>query len=578
MKIRLGFWIFLLSFQAALWAQTPQSFISHKVRKSETLYSLSRQYQVSVDQILTYNAIVKKTGLKKRMILRIPVYASQPKPEPKVETQTSLYTVQPKETKWRIAYKNGITVAELEALNPQIKGGLQIGQQIQLPTKEDSADTVALQVDESFNYYKVQPKEGFFRIQQKIGVDKATLESLNPGLIESGLQVGMILKVPGEATGQLKVENALLVETTRLADSLKLPAQVSLALLLPFKGNEILFDSVARTKYQLSRRNLHTISLDFYFGTLLAVEEAARLGVQVLLEIFDTQNDKYRIKQFVEEGKLNGFDAFIGPLIPGNFDFLSSSKLFAKTPKISPLSTKPVVLRPQVFQSVPSEESLRERMFEYLEKYPDTLANVFVVADSLHRQLEPRWKSLYPQAQFLRPEGSNVLVPDLVDSLIVDSLHNKVILESKDLALIASTTSLLNAQLSKGKTIELFTSYKDNIYNNAQIPKEQLGALKFTYPDQRRPLQENSDTLFMEKFRLKFGNFPETTATRAHDLVLDLILRIAVRGDLSSAVDLGRTEYQENTFDYQSSGVDGYENKALFILQHRGFDVVELKK
>ncbi|MGC6479471.1 MAG: PBP1 and LysM peptidoglycan-binding domain-containing protein [Flavobacteriaceae bacterium] len=578
MRIFFRFLILFLGFHWGLLAQTPSSFVSHKVRKSETLYSLARQYQVSVDQILTYNAIVKKTGLKRRMILRIPVYQQPVVEAAKPVEEYRLYTVQPKETKWRIAYKNGISVADLETLNPQILNGLQIGQQIRLPAQETKSDSVQVEVDESYNYYTVQPKEGFYRIKQKIGVDRATLESLNPDLTTTGLQVGMILKVPGDATGDLKVQDALLVETTRLVDSLELPAQLSLALLLPFKGNEITFDSVARTKYQLSRRNLHTISLDFYFGTLLAIEEASRIGIQVLLETFDTQNDKYRIKQLVESGKLNGFDVFIGPLIPGNFNFLSSSKLLAKTPKIFPLSTKAITYRPQVIQSIPSEEILRSYMFDYLQKYPDTLAQVFVVADSIHQKLEPRWKSLYPKAQMLRPEGGNVLLPDLVDSLLVDSIPNKVFLESKDLALIASTTSLLNAQLSKGKDVTLFTSYKDNIYNNAKIPKEQLGALRFTYPDFRRPLMETKDTLFMERYRLKYGNFPESSAIRAYDLVLDLILRLAVGDDLAEAMNLGRTEYQENAFDYRSTEDGAYENQALFMLQHEGFDIVELKK
>ncbi|MGB0376236.1 MAG: PBP1 and LysM peptidoglycan-binding domain-containing protein [Flavobacteriaceae bacterium] len=578
------YWIVFLAlfigFQTPLRAQTPERFISHKVRKSETLYSLARQYEVSVDQILTYNAIVKKTGLKRRMILRIPVYTQEPKSAPTPIYDFVLYTVQPKETKWRIAYKNGLTVADLEALNPQILNGLQIGQQIRLPQPSDAAkrDSISPTIDESFNYYTVQPKEGFYRIQQKIGVDRATLETLNPQLAETGLQVGMILKVPGDATGELKVENALLVETNRIADSLKLPAQVSLALLLPFKGQEILFDSVARTQYQLSRRNLHTISLDFYFGALLAIDEASRLGVQILLEVFDTQNDKYQIKQLVEQGKLNGFDALIGPLIPSNFDFLSGSKLLAKTPKISPLSTKRVRFRSNVIQSMPSEKRLRDRMFSYLEKYPDTLSQVFVVVDSIHKDLEPRWKNLYPQAQLLLPEVGNVLLPDLVDSLLVDSIPNKVILESKDLALIASTTSLLNAQLSKGKAIELYTSYRSNIYDNAQIPKEQLGALKFTYPDVRKPLGELKDTLFLERYHQKFGNFPEANAIRAYDIVLDFILRLAVGRELSSGMQLGRTEYRENAFDYRLVDEGAYENTAVFVLQHQGFEIVELKK
>ena len=54
--------------------------------------------------------------------------------------------------KWRLAYRYGITIQELERLNPQIKDGLKIGQEIVIP-KRTVEETKAL--EESFNYYKV---------------------------------------------------------------------------------------------------------------------------------------------------------------------------------------------------------------------------------------------------------------------------------------------------------------------------------------------------------------------------------------------------------------------------------------
>ena len=68
------------------------------------------------------------------------------------------YLVLPKETKWRLAYRYGITVQALEELNPQIKDGLKIGQEIVVP-KRTTSETQAL--EEEFNYYKVKPKKDF---------------------------------------------------------------------------------------------------------------------------------------------------------------------------------------------------------------------------------------------------------------------------------------------------------------------------------------------------------------------------------------------------------------------------------
>ena len=48
------------------------SFIEHTVKKQETLYGISKQYSISVDEILSCNPEIKKTGLKTGIILRIP--------------------------------------------------------------------------------------------------------------------------------------------------------------------------------------------------------------------------------------------------------------------------------------------------------------------------------------------------------------------------------------------------------------------------------------------------------------------------------------------------------------------------
>ena len=45
-----------------------------------------------------------------------------------------------------------------------------------------------------------------------------------------GLQSGMILRVPGEAKGELKIQNDLLVERISLLDSLNESHEIELAL------------------------------------------------------------------------------------------------------------------------------------------------------------------------------------------------------------------------------------------------------------------------------------------------------------------------------------------------------------
>ena len=69
--------VFIFSFLFVLTAfgqNTPERFLTHKVKKKETLYGLARKYNISIDQIKEYNSLIEKIGLKKRMELKIPVY------------------------------------------------------------------------------------------------------------------------------------------------------------------------------------------------------------------------------------------------------------------------------------------------------------------------------------------------------------------------------------------------------------------------------------------------------------------------------------------------------------------------
>ena len=561
----------------------PEKFLSHKVKKKETVFGITRKYNITESQLYEYNPLLKKIGLRKRMVLRIPVYPvvveEVPEPPLEVDQNTQAYVVKPKETKWRIAYNFQMTIPELEALNPQIKKGLKEGQEIRVPivASTTESETVDPTWDSNYNYYKVLPKEGYYRIEKKIGVTQKVLHSLNPNLSASGLQAGMILRVPGEAKGELKIQDDLLVGRLSLLDSLNEAHEIELALLLPFKAKTIEYDSIEDTRRLLQSRNLHTLSADFYSGVLLAVDTLSHYGVSVKLNVFDTQNSISRVNEIVDNHDFSDTDAIIGPLIPSNFDYLSTKAQVRKTPKVAPLSTNPVSLREAVYQSVTSKNFLRKRMFEYLDKTLNREDNIVLVVDSLSRPVEKELLELFPKATVLRPEKSNYLLPDLVDSLLVDTLPNKVILESQDFSLISSASSQMSAQQSELRAVQLFTTYRGNAYENPNLSRKQLGDLKFTYTTDRLPLKLGEYNHFQNHYISTFGKPPNRTAIRAYDLTMDLILRKAYSGNFKSIDKIGETDYQEHRFLYQKQN-KSFENTGYFLLQHKDYEIIELKK
>ncbi|MBT6160377.1 MAG: LysM peptidoglycan-binding domain-containing protein [Flavobacteriaceae bacterium] len=559
---------------------TPDEFIFHRVKKNETLYGLAKEYGVTEAQLLEYNPLLEKIGLKRRMTVRIPVYGrkiSKTK-ETKAEKTVAFqyHTVAPKETKWRLAYRYGTTIQVLDSLNPQLKDGLKIGQEIRIPIAEEENEIP--EFDSAFNYYKVLPKEGYYRIEKKLGVTQTVLDSLNPILLVDGLKAGMILKVPGMASGNLKVESDLLVERPNLQDSLIVKDAIKLSLLLPFNLKTINLDSVADTAALLKGRNLSTIALDFYSGVLSALEAAKQQGITVELDVFDTANNTQTLQKIIQEEKLETSDAIIGPLIPSNFDFVSQQARLQNTPKIAPLSSMPVVLRKNVFQTITPEKFYREKMYHYLDQVLDSTQNVLIIADAANSATERALKQRFPWSQTMRPQSGNYVLPETVDSLLLDSKPNKVILESNSFALITSVISQMNAQNSEDRNVQLFTTYKGNIYENDNLSLKIMGGIQFTYPAGSYPLQWIEEHPFVVNYKQRFGKLPSKEAIRAYDVTRDLIQRLTVKESLSAAVAIGETEQVENRFHYVPESNGSFVNKGLYLLQHQSYEIIEIKE
>ena len=570
---------FILGIKISL-SQVPQDFLIHRVKKGETLTQIIDFYGISEIQLNEYNPSLNKLGIKKRMLLRIPVYKKisplDTKKQNKSVKSFETYTVKPKETKWRLAYEHGMTINELDSLNPQILNGLKIGQEIRVRNLDYSK--IIPEKDSLYNYYQVLPSEGYYRVEKKLGVNRYTLDSLNPNLKNTGLQAGMILKIPDSLSGKLKIENDLLIERVNLIDSTFKIGKLKIGLLLPFKAKEIIFDSIENTKKVLQERNLHTISLDFYTGVLFALQKASESGIEIELSTFDTENKKSKLKNIAASGSLDTLDLIVGPLIPSNFDYISNQKNLINIPKIAPLSSKPVNFRKNVFQSVTDENFFRKKMFIFLEKELDTTHNIIIVADSKNNKVKNELHSRFPWAINLRPEKFDYIIPELIDSLLLDSIPNKIILETQSFPLIASALSQFSAQNNEFRDVQVFTTYRSNVYNNDNLSRKSLGGIKFTYPSGSKPLDETIGNKFVDDFVLNYGKPPNYNALRGYDVVLDAVLRFAVSENIRKSVDLGETQYESNRFFYRKNQNESFINNATFILQHKGYEVYEIKE
>lgn len=103
--------IFTFSLALALSAQT-----DHVVQKGDTLYSLSRKYGVSVDEIMSKNGLLSPNELKTGIILQIPQNNLDFNGN-SWYIKSSEYYVKKGDTLYSISRRNGMSVDELRTLN-----------------------------------------------------------------------------------------------------------------------------------------------------------------------------------------------------------------------------------------------------------------------------------------------------------------------------------------------------------------------------------------------------------------------------------------------------------------------------
>jgi LysM repeat protein len=113
-------------------------YIKHKVRKGETVYSITRFYNIEIEKLKRNNPEFEKEGLKESQWLLIPI---NPKAlifnkgkDFKNENHLKLYyTVLPKETMYNIAKGHfGISVEDLQQRNTLKSTDLSVGQQLHI--------------------------------------------------------------------------------------------------------------------------------------------------------------------------------------------------------------------------------------------------------------------------------------------------------------------------------------------------------------------------------------------------------------------------------------------------------------
>jgi LysM repeat protein len=622
--------------ESGLQQREPIGYTSHKTKRKETLFGISKQYNISEDDIKRYNKELYSVQLKKGMILKIPRYKKvDPSEKVYIEDNYEIYTVQPKETRWSIANKYGITIDSLLVLNPKlskITDYLSSGQELLLPKILGSSikdqetqlynsytvpakqtfyslekkfgltanEIIALNPEikergglkegmilripvkkmetgevniENYNFYEVKPKQTEFSLTRKFGVTYTELLELNPEL-KGGLKAGMVLKLPKAQTGNFDVKNALILDKINLRDSVNTLNRPKLVFLLPFRLDRLDLNDNAATKSAIENRKDVKYSLGLYSGAMVALDSIAKLGISVDVKTYDTQLDLNRTKGILQKENLIGVSAIFGPLESQSLKEVALQATEYGVPVVAPLTDKSDLSLNNVFFALPSEKVMADHMMTYVEGLR-TNENVIIIADQKNKPTESALLMKFPGAKIVALKEDRTVDIDKISKILSLETENWVFLETDQANVVYHVGSLLNSLISEDIGIRLFTTDKNKAFDSEVVSYSHLSNLRFTYPSASREIGENS---FVKLYRKRFGADPDAYAVRGFDLTYDLLLKLAYKNDLVSASKLvGETEYVGNKFNFNKDISSGYYNRASYILGYENMNVIELK-
>ena len=487
---------------------------SHIVLEKQTLYSISKTYGVTIEDIYRFNPQVKERGLKKNDILVIP--------------------------------------ASIE---------------ISVPKEETGARKLVQPASKAERIHVVKWFEDIDMIAKKYGVSAETIIEAN-NLKDRKLSKRLKLIIPYEDIEVSEPEEDNVTETadsTATADSsaindhalfpdwLKQNKEVKMSVILPLKatGNS-------------SNRN----NMDFYSGVLLAAHDLGKEGINMEISVFDMADGNIPIT----DSRIESSDVVIGPIAPG--DLAAVLELSdGKSHIVSPLDPRAEQLArthgnfihaptPHAVQYhdiaawIKEDSKEEDRILVITEKGARETENIIMMKSAIDSA-----GISYSPFSYSILEGRNITDP--LTGLMTENGANRVFIASESEAFVNDVVRNLNVMIHKKYNVVLYAPSKIRSFETIEVENFHNTSMHVSlgyYIDYDDPRVMD----FLLKYRALFNTEPTQFAFQGYDLAryfANLCGRYGRKWD--SRLDQTDMSMLQSTFRFRPSEEGGYVNQGV---------------
>lgn len=341
----------------------------HSVEQGQTLYSIARTYNVTVDDILAANEGLTVSTLRYDQTIYVPVVELSKREQKRLKKEAKsapdevLHTVQPGETVYSLSRRFRLSEEQFMAINnlsspADLKAGMSVrtavqgaGEDVtvaeQKPSDQHPESEVAtsLQSVDTARYdtalYEAMSRQEAQKLVDTMMVDKETYAYLF-----------------GDETSLTDSVQPLDIEFLRLGENNVLKA----ALMMPFHA----------------KGKVNPNAVDFYRGMLVAMEELKKEGMSIELSVFDTENSVPRIKELLayEDGLLDA-NIIFGPVYEDEVRHVLPLAEDNHIPLVTPFADMSNISSPVLFQMQPAAEFKGEKLAQI---FPEAEEVVYIYA------------------------------------------------------------------------------------------------------------------------------------------------------------------------------------------------------
>ena len=525
---------------------------SHIVLERQTLYSISKAYGVTLEDIYRFNPTVKEVGLKKNSIIIIP---SQDAIKSSVTVQMPEPAKTPEATKEEPAVKPQEKARKESEAKPQAK---EKTKRIHIAKWYEDLDVIAEQygvtVDDIMKANNLTGRKLVKR--QKLIIPYPGEETVTKPTVVA--EVAPTPQVPAEET-VAEVVDSVTIEPV---------SKVNLSLVMPLTNSE---------------GEPHRNNMDFYCGALLAVYDMANEGIDCNLNVCDIMN----ADSGFDMESLTKSDMIIGPVSTADLTRMFNA-VPAGTTVVSPLDPRAekLITEHSSMIQIPTPHQVQNRdLIKWMEEDFTEGDRAVMITEKGARQtgivniMKEALDSsslAYQTFSYSILEGRDVT--EALTGLMSEEGKNRIVIASESEAFVNDVVRNLNLLIYNNLDIVLYAPSKIRGFDTIEVEnlhKTSTHVSLAYYVDYESPLVKE----FLLKYRALFNTEPNQFAFQGYDVTRYFADQYTKAGkNWKEGLDGNETEMLQSTFMLRRQPSGGHLNNGIRrIVYDNGYSIKRVK-